>query len=140
MCRRGERLDEARVVVAHVANARVDRPTRQRRRSNALRKAGRLSMLSALALMLAKPTVMSFAQFGTRPQRITSRLRCSALGSYRTIGRGSVGATFQFAGKFGVGRSGGIEKTNLISLTSEERRTRPHMTVKVASPAGRAIL
>ena len=29
--------------------------------------------------------------------------------------------------KFGVGRCGGIEKTSLISLTSEERRTRPHM-------------
>jgi hypothetical protein len=28
---------------------------------------------------------------------------------------------------FGVGRSGGIEKTSLISLTSEERRTPPHM-------------
>ena len=41
--------------------------------------------------------------------------------------QGSVGATFQLGGKFGVGRSGGIEKTSLISLTSEERRTRPHM-------------
>jgi hypothetical protein len=29
----------------------------------------------------------------------------------------SVGATFQLGGKFGVGRSGGIEKTSLISLT-----------------------
>jgi hypothetical protein len=28
---------------------------------------------------------------------------------------------------FGVGRSGGIENTSLISLTSEERRARPHM-------------
>jgi len=28
---------------------------------------------------------------------------------------------------FGVSRSGGIEKTRLISLTSEERCTRPHM-------------
>jgi hypothetical protein len=27
-----------------------------------------------------------------------------------------------------VGRSGGIEKTILISLTSEERRARPHMS------------
>jgi hypothetical protein len=42
-------------------------------------------------------------------------------------GRESVGATFQLGGKFGVGRSGGIEKTSLISLTSEERRARPHM-------------
>ena len=30
--------------------------------------------------------------------------------------------TFQLGGKFGVGRSGGIEKTSLISLTSEDRR------------------
>ena len=29
--------------------------------------------------------------------------------------------------EFGVGRCGGIEKTSLISLTSEERRARPHM-------------
>jgi len=33
---------------------------------------------------------------------------------------------------FGVGRSRGIEKTSLISLTSEERRARPHMSGKVA--------
>jgi hypothetical protein len=48
-------------------------------------------------------------------------------GAYRTTGSGSVGATFQLGAKFGVGRWGGIEKTSLISLTSEERRTRPHM-------------
>src|SRR5277367_2954068 len=96
-------------------------------------------MPSALALMLAKPTLMSLAQYGTRPQRIMSRLRCSALASKRTTGSGSVGATFQLGGKFGVGRSGGIEKTSLISLTSEDRRTRPHMTLKIASPTGRAI-
>src|SRR5271168_4894569 len=47
-------------------------------------------------------------------------------------GKSSVGAAFQLAGMFGVGRSGGIEKTSLISLTSEERRARPHMAVKVA--------
>jgi hypothetical protein len=40
---------------------------------------------------------------------------------------GSVGATFQLGGKFGVGRCDGIEKTSLISLKSEERRTRPHI-------------
>jgi hypothetical protein len=49
------------------------------------------------------------------------------LTSKRTTGRESVGATFQLGGKFGVGRCGGIENTSLISLTSEERRTRPHM-------------
>jgi hypothetical protein len=43
-----------------------------------------------------------------------------------------MGAAFQFAGMFGVGRSGGIEKTSLISLTSEERRARPRMNRKVA--------
>jgi hypothetical protein len=42
-------------------------------------------------------------------------------------GSRSVGAAFQLGGKLGVGRCGGIEKTTLISLTSEERRTRPDM-------------
>src|SRR5215469_14625677 len=64
-------------------------------------------------------------------------------------GRESVGATFQLGGKFGVGRSGGIEKTSLISLMSEESRTRPHGGIagqergrhaagqrKAAAPAG----
>jgi hypothetical protein len=53
-----------------------------------------------------------------------SRLRSPALASKRTTGRASVGATFQLGAVFGVGRCGGIEKTSLISLTSEERRTR----------------
>src|SRR3984893_14682383 len=44
-------------------------------------------------------------------------------------GKFSVGAAFQLAGILGVGRSGGLEKTSLISLTSEERRARPHMIV-----------
>ena len=48
-----------------------------------------------------------------------SRLRCPALASKRTTGRESVGATFQLGGKFGVGRSGGIPKATLISLTSK---------------------
>jgi hypothetical protein len=34
---------------------------------------------------------------------------------------------FQLGAMFGVGRSGGMEKTSLLSLTSEERRTRPHI-------------
>ena len=74
----------------------------------------------------ANLTLRSFAQYGTRPHRSTSRLRSLALASYRTTGSGSVGATFQLGGKLGVGRCGGIEKTSLISLTSEQRRTRPH--------------
>src|ERR1700739_1169320 len=43
---------------------------------------------------------------------------------------------------FGVGRCGGIEKTSLISLTSEERRTRPHMAKQGAghTEGSRAIL
>src|SRR5438105_3036003 len=57
-----------------------------------------------------------------------SRLRCPSLGLKRTIGRESVGATFQVGGKFGAGRSGGIPNAILISLTSEERRARPHIT------------
>src|SRR5215469_10433786 len=100
---------------------------RQRRRTKASRKAGRVSIPSALALILEKPTLMSFAQNGTSPQRITSRLRSPALASKRMIGTSSLGATFQLAGTFGVGRSGGIEKASLISLTSEERRARPHI-------------
>jgi hypothetical protein len=72
--------------------------------------------------MFEKPTLRSLAQYGTKPQRITSKLRSPAFASYRTTGRGSVGATFQLAAMFGVGRCGGIEKTSLISLTSEERR------------------
>ena len=44
-----------------------------------------------------------------------------------------MGAPFQLGAKFGVGRLGGIEKTSLISLTSEERRTRPHMGRKMGS-------
>src|SRR5215472_17576565 len=62
-----------------------------------------------------------------RPQRSKSRLRCPAFRSKRTTGRESVGATFQLGGKFGIGRSGGIRNATLISLTSEERRARPHM-------------
>src|SRR6266481_753517 len=49
-------------------------------------------------------------------------------------GRSSVGAAFQLAAMLGVGRSGGIEKTSLISLTSEESRARPHMRVKWRGP------
>jgi hypothetical protein len=44
-------------------------------------KAGLLSIPSALALMFAKPTLMSFAQNGTSPQRITSKLRSLAFAS-----------------------------------------------------------
>jgi hypothetical protein len=44
-----------------------------------------------------------------------------------TIRRGYTQCRTQLGGKLTVGRCGGIEKTSLISLTSEERRTRPHM-------------
>ena len=76
-------------------------------------------------------------QNGTKLQRITSSLRSPAFASYRTTRSGSVGATFQLGGKFGLDRCGGIEKTSLISLTSEERRTRPHIGWKVGSRACR---
>jgi len=111
----------------------IDR-TWQRRHWKALRKAGLPSIPSALALMFAKPTLMSFAQNGTSPQRITSKLRSPAVGSKRTTGSGPVGAMLQLGAMFGVGRSGGTEKTSLISLTSEERRTRPHMVASIAGP------
>src|SRR5205807_10564690 len=52
-----------------------------------------------------------------RPHRMRSRVRCPAFGSYRTMGKLSVGATFQLGGKFGVGYSGGTRKAILISLT-----------------------
>ena len=60
-------------------------------------------------------------------------VRFYPLASNRTTGSGSVGAAFQLGGKFGVGRCGGIEKTSLISLISEERCTRPHMRWKIGS-------
>jgi hypothetical protein len=47
------------------------------------------------------------------------------LGIVADDGQGVGRRDVQLGGKFGVGRSGGIEKTSLISLTSEERRTRP---------------
>ena len=56
----------------------------------------------------------------------------------RPTSNGSVGATFQLAAKLGVGRSGGIRKTNLISVTSEESRTRPHMADNMAPGASAA--
>jgi hypothetical protein len=54
-----------------------------------------------LALMFEKPTLMSFAQNGTRPQGIRSMLRSPALASKRMIGSGSVGVTFQLGAVFG---------------------------------------
>ena len=75
--------------------------------------------------MLAKTALMSLTQNGTRPQRITWRLRRWSFTSSRTIGSGSVGATVQLAAKCGVGRSGGMPNAILISLTSEDRRARP---------------
>ena len=49
---------------------------------------------------------------------------------------GSVGATFQLAAKLGAGCSGGVEKTSLIPLVSEEGRARPHMDATDKSAAG----
>jgi hypothetical protein len=39
-----------------------------------------------------------------------------------------IGAAFQLGAMLGVGRCAGIEKTSLISLTSDERRARPHLS------------
>src|SRR5271169_3037476 len=69
---------------------------------------------------------------------MTSRLRWRSLGSKRTTGSGSVGATFQLGAMLGVSRSGGILKTSLISLTSEERRARPHMSRPYHERSGQA--
>ena len=46
-----------------------------------------------------------------------------------------MGATFQLGAMLGVRRCGGIENTSLISLTSEERRARPHMARAIAGRA-----
>jgi hypothetical protein len=97
-----------------------------------------VSIPSALASMLAKPALMSFDQNGTKPQRAKSRLRSPALTSNRTIGSWPVGAPFQVGGKFGLGRSGGIENASLISLTSVERRTRPHMARNMVAARAQA--
>jgi hypothetical protein len=86
-----------------------------------------VSTSSARALIVEKPILSSFAQNGMSPQRITSRRRCRSLASYRTTGSGSVGATFQLAAKFGVGRSGGMPNAILMSL-AEERWARPHIS------------
>jgi hypothetical protein len=74
--------------------------TRQRRCRNASPKAGFASMPSALSLMLAQPTLMSLAQYGT---------------------------TFRLGAKFGAGRPGKIAKRISIPLTSEDRRARPQI-------------
>jgi hypothetical protein len=50
-----------------------------------------------------------------------TELGCARRPWRRSGPRESVGATFQLGAVFGVGRCGGIEKTSLISLTSEER-------------------
>src|SRR5712691_13265869 len=99
----------------------------QRRRANDSRNTGLVSTVSAIALMVENPILMSFAQYGTRPHRIRSSVRDPALGSYRTMGRLSVGATFQLGAKLGVGYSGGIRKAILISDTSVSSLARPHM-------------
>src|SRR3984893_13593656 len=70
---------------------------------------------------------MSSAQYGTSPHRSRSSVRCWTFGSYRTIGRLSVGATFQLGAKFGVGYSGGIRNAILISETSVSSLARPHI-------------
>ena len=51
-----------------------------------------------------------------------------------------IGATFQLGATFGVARSGGIEKTSLISLTSEERRgTATHSGARMQAQAIRIV-
>jgi hypothetical protein len=70
---------------------------------------------------------------------MTSKLRSPALASKRTTGSGSVGATFRLGAMLGVGRSDGVEKTSLISLTSEERDARGH-TWREHSGAGTQAL
>src|SRR5262249_49200670 len=103
--------------------------TRQRRRLNASRNTGFVSTVSAIALIVEKPILMSFAQYGIKPQRIRSRVRCPSFGLWRTIGKLSVGATFQLGGRFGVGYSGGTRNAILISLTSPSSLALPHIAL-----------
>jgi len=57
----------------------------------------------------------------------------------RSGSRESVGATFQLCAVFGMGRCDGIQKTSLISLTSEERLLGAAVTSPgVARPGARA--
>src|SRR5580704_11028889 len=98
----------------------------QRRRWNASRKTGLVSTVSAIALMVEKPILMSLAQYGTRPHRIRSRARAPALASYRTIGRLSVGATFKL---------GAI----LIADTSVSSFARPHICHVVQLYGGHVV-
>jgi hypothetical protein len=53
----------------------------QRRRTNAPRKTGLVSTVSAIALIVEKPILRSFAQYGTRPHRIRSSVRDPAFPS-----------------------------------------------------------
>src|SRR6266478_3866049 len=98
-----------------------------RRLANASRNTGLVSTVSAIALIVENPILRSFDQYGTSPHRIRSRVRDPAFGSYRTIGKLSVGATFQLGGKFSVGYSGGMRNAILISDTSVSSLARPHM-------------
>ena len=76
--------------------------------------------------MAAPPRAASFTHlisegFGARAHHNTEV--CVAAGK-EIASRATV---FQPDAMLGVGRSGGIEKTSFISLTSEERRARLHM-------------
>ena len=62
-------------------------------------------------------------------------LSCQIFSLYtvsKSIGAGvETRSQFQLGAMFGVGRWVGIEKTILISLTSEDKRARPHMGTTV---------
>jgi len=73
--------------------------------------------------------------FLSQVAHLAATIKCSfAKSRYRNtglcgplLGSGSVGATFRLAAKFGEGLSAGMPKAILISLTSDERRARPHI-------------
>src|SRR5580704_4029399 len=111
----------------------------QRRRWNASRKTGLVSTVSAIALMVEKPILMSFAPYGKRPHRIRARARAPALASYRTIGRLSVGATFKLGAILSAGYSGGIRNAILISDTSVSSFARPHICHVVQLYGGHVV-
>ena len=91
--REGETIPRVMAIVVHpfvtgqphrigALDAKLVTGTMQRRRSNASRNAGLFSIPSALALMFAKPMLMSLAQCGIRPS--AEDPRCARWAADRT--------------------------------------------------------
>jgi hypothetical protein len=79
---------EQRQVADSLARKLDEAWTRQRRFTNACRNDGAVSTVSTLALMVLYAIFGSLAQFGIRPHRKVSRVRCLVSG-WRRIARTS---------------------------------------------------